>query len=118
MDQIILVNKEIYIPSFNEESDEYYDKSPYKPYERNCIQYECRCKAGATFVANTGFKQHIKSKTHQDFIANYKKYDAEVDQAKEIIKELRVENEFLMRKNIKLQQKIDELENEEFHDFD
>ena len=27
--QIIPVNKEIYIPSFNEEVDEYYDKSPY-----------------------------------------------------------------------------------------
>jgi hypothetical protein len=117
MDQIILVNKEIYIPSFNEELDEYYDKSPYKKYERNCIQYECRCKAGATFLANTGFKQHIKSKTHKDFITNYKKYYAEVDQAEAIIKELRVENGFLTRKNIKLQRKIDELENEEFHDF-
>jgi intergrase/recombinase len=68
-------------------------------------------------VANTGFKQHIKSKTHKDFVSNYKKYYAEVDQAKEIIKELRIENEFLTRKNIKLQQKVDELENEEFHDF-
>ena len=114
--QIVSVTKCIYIPSFDEELDEYYDKSPYKKYERNCIQYECRCKAGSTFVANTGFKQHIKSKTHKDYISNYKKYYAEVDQVKETIKELRIENEFLTRKNIILQKKIDELEDEEFHD--
>jgi len=117
--QIISVNKEIYIPSFNEEVDEYYDKSPYKKYERNCIQYECRCKAGSVFMGNAMFKQHIKSKTHKDFIANYKKYYAETDRAEETIKELRVENEFLTRKNIKLQKKNDELEEkylEEFHD--
>ena len=117
--QIISVNKEIYIPSFNEEVDEYYDKSPYKKYERNCIQYECRCKAGSVFMGNAMFKQHIKSKTHKDFIANYKKYYAETDRTEETIKELRVENEFLTRKNIKLQKKNDELEEkylEEFHD--
>ena len=56
MNQIINVNKDIYIPSFNEELDEYIDISPYKPYERNCIQYECRCRAGSTITGNTGFK--------------------------------------------------------------
>ncbi len=119
MSQIILVNKEIYIPEFNENLDEYYDKSPYKPYERNCIQYECRCKAGSIFMGNVMFKQHIKSKTHKDFIQNYKKYYAEVDQAKETIKELSIENEFLTRKNIQYQKRISELEenmDEEFHD--
>jgi len=117
--QMIIVNKEIYIPSFNEELDEYYDKSPYKRYERNCIQYECRCKAGTLFMGNAMFKQHTKSKTHRDFIKNYKKYDAEIDRAKETIKELRVENEFLIRKNIQIQKKNDELKAkylEEFHD--
>ena len=94
--QVISVNKEIYIPPFNEKLDEYYDKSPYKPYERNPIQYECRCRAGSIMINTTSFKQHIKSKTHQDFIKNYKKYYAELDLAKRTIKELRVENEFLM----------------------
>ena len=119
MNQLTTVNKEIYIPLFNEDLDEYYDKSPYKPYERNCTQYECRCKAGSIFMGNVMFKQHIKSKTHKDFIKNYKKYYAEVDAAKETIKELRIENEFLTRQNIQCQQRISELEeniNEEFHD--
>ena len=119
MNQLITVNKVIYIPSFNENLDEYYDKSPYKPYERNCTQHECRCKAGTIFMGNVMFKQHIKSKTHKDFIRNYKKYYAEVDSAKETIKELRIENEFLTRQNIHHQKRISELEeniNEEFHD--
>ena len=115
MSEIISLQKNIYIPSFDENTDEYIDKSPYKPYMRNPIQYECRCRAGCTFTGNTGFKQHIKSKTHKDFIKNYKKYYAEIDKANDTIKELRVENEFLTRKNIKLQKMVDEL-NEEFHD--
>jgi hypothetical protein len=114
--QIVPVTKCIYIPSFDENLDIYTDKSPYKPYERNPIQYECRCRAGSMIINTTTFKQHIKSKTHKDFIKNYKKYYAEVDIAKETIKTLTTENEFLMRKNIKLQKRIDDLEEEEFHE--
>mgnify|MGYP001169777813 CR=1 FL=1 len=116
--QIVSVTRCIYIPKFDESKDEYIDVSPYKPYERNTIQYECRCRAGSVLTNTTTFKQHIKSKTHKDFIKNYKKYYAELDSSKETIKELRVENEFLTRKNIKLQKKIDELEQEEFHDVE
>ena len=117
--QIVSITRCIYIPKFDSSKDEYIDKSPYKPYERNAIQYECRCRVGSVLTNTTTFKQHIKSKTHKDFIKNYKKYYAELDSAKETIKELRVENEFLIRKNIKLQKKIDELElEEEFHDVE
>ena len=80
---------------------------------RNPIQYECRCRAGSTFTGNTGFKQHIKSKTHKDFIKNYKKYYSEIDRANLIIKELRIENEFLKRKNLQYQKKIDDLEDDD-----
>jgi len=118
MNQIITVNKDIYIPSFNEELDEYIDISPYKRYERNCIQYECRCRAGSIITGNTGFKQHIKSKTHKDYIKNYKKYYSEVDKANSIIKELTIENEFLKRKNIQYQKRIEELERDDDDDFD
>ena len=114
--QLVLIQSDIYIPSFNENTDKYIDKSPYKLYERNCIRYECRCRAGAFFIGNTLFKQHIKSKTHKEFIKNYKKYYKEIDNSSKIINELKIENEFLTRKNKKLQKEIDKLENDEFHD--
>ena len=44
MNQLVQVYTDIYKPEFNENTDSYVDKSPYKPYERNCIRYECRCR--------------------------------------------------------------------------
>jgi len=122
MTEIQLVNFQVYIPSFNVEQDIYFDKSPYQPYERKAIRYECRCRAGASFCGTGQFKQHIKSKTHQDFIQNYSKYFKEVDESQEKIKQLTIENEMLQRKANKLQQKINHLiqcldeENDVFQD--
>tara|TARA_B100000575_G_C23110296_1_gene641316 strand:+ start:74 stop:499 length:426 start_codon:yes stop_codon:yes gene_type:complete len=117
MNQLVKVFQEIYKPVFDENNDKYIDKSPYKPYERNCIQYECRCKAGAYFKGNTMFKQHIQSKTHQDFIHNYSKYYKEIDEASETIQKLIAEKELLVRKynsfqkiNQSLIQKVDKLQ--------
>ena len=120
MSQLVQVFCDIYKPTFDENNDEYIDKSPYKPYERNCIRYECRCKAGSYFVGNTMFKQHIKSKTHKDFIQNYSKYYKEVDESKEIIKNLKIENELLNRKINKLKDHNSNLLKviEEFNDDD
>jgi len=99
----------IYIPQFNTDEDKYTDKSPYKLYERTPIRYECRCRAGASFCGTSQFKQHIKSKTHRDFITNYSKYFKEVDEAQGKIKQLTVENEMLQRKNKHLQNKVNHL---------
>tara|TARA_B100001094_G_C18136889_1_gene775624 strand:- start:1172 stop:1597 length:426 start_codon:yes stop_codon:yes gene_type:complete len=117
MNQLVKVFQEIYKPTFDENEDKYIDKSPYKPYERNCIQYECRCKAGAYFKGNTMFKQHIQSKTHKDFIQNYKKYYKEIDEAAETIQKLIADKEIFIRKcnssqktNQSLIQKIETLQ--------
>jgi len=99
MNQIQQVFTEIYKPSFDVDKDEFVDKTPYRAYERNCIRYECRCKAGAYFVGNSLFKQHTKSKTHKEFIENYKKYYKEVDEAGETIINLTADKELLLRKN-------------------
>lgn len=109
MSEIQLVHYQVYIPSFNVEQDQYYDKSPCKPYERQAIRYECRCRAGASFCGTGQYKQHIKSKTHQDFINNYSKYFKEVDESQEKIKQLTIDKEMLQRKVNKLQQKINHL---------
>ena len=109
MSEIQLVHFQVYIPHFNTETDKYTDISPYRPYERQPIRYECRCRAGASFCGTGQFKQHIKSKTHQDFITNYTKYFKEVDEAQDKIKQLTVENEMLQRKINRQQQKINHL---------
>ena len=109
MSEIQAVNFQVYIPEYNVNEGVYIDKSPHKPYERSPIRYECRCRAGASFCGNTQFKQHIKSKTHQDFINHYSKYYKEVDEDQEKIKQLTVDNEMLQRKIIRQQQKINYL---------
>jgi hypothetical protein len=111
MAQLVQVYTDIYKPAFDENKDEYTDKSPYKPYERNCIRFECRCKAGAYFIGNSQFKQHIKSKTHKDFIVNYKKYFKEIDELGEKNKTLLSENQLLERKNNSQNDKIEDLIN-------
>lgn len=111
MAQLVQVYTDIYKPAFDENRDEYTDKSPYKPYERNCIRFECRCKAGAYFIGNSQFKQHIKSKTHKDFIVNYKKYFKEIDELGEKNKTLLSENQLLERKNNSQNDKIEDLIN-------
>ena len=109
MSSLALIHSHIYVPGFNENTDEYFDKCPYKPYERNCIRYECRCKAGAYFLNNSSYKQHIKSRTHKDFIQNYKKYYKEVDEAQQTIKDLKAEIELLKRKNTNLKNQNNKL---------
>ena len=99
MSQLVQVQTDIYKPSFDENTDEYIDKSPYRAYERNCIRFECRCRAGSNFVGNAQFKQHIKSKTHKDFIVYYKKYYKEIDESGAKINDLLSEKELLLRKN-------------------
>ena len=102
MSQLVKIDFDIYIPIFDGNIGEYVDKSPYKPYERNRIRYECRCCAGKSFITNAQFKSHIKSQTHQEFINNYSKYYKEVDKAAETIKNQLIEIELLKRKNRKI----------------
>ena len=116
--ELATINKEIYVPTFNENNDIYVDKCPYRPYQRKCIEYECRCKAGSSFFNNASYKQHIKSQTHKDFIENYSKYYKEVDEAFETINTLKVENEIFKRKLqnrdnkiVKLEKQLKEIKN-------
>jgi hypothetical protein len=96
---LIATHNCIYIPPMCITKGTFYDKSPYKPYERNCQVYECRCCAGKSFRGNSEYNNHIKSKTHKEFIKNYPKYYKEVDQHAEEIKQLRIDKERLTREN-------------------
>lgn len=110
--QLVATNHIIYVPKFDHNKGIYYDESPYKPYERNCQVYECRCKAGGSFRGNLSFKSHIKSQTHKDFITNYSKYYKEVDEAMANIKELRVDLEKIKRENERLKRERNKMAKE------
>ena len=106
--EIVSTQTKIYKPEFNTNTGEYYDKPPFKKHERG-IPHKCHCKTGKLFNNLTQYKQHIKTKTHQNYIQNYKNHNKELDSLKEEIKELTAKNEFLIRKNIDFQKEIDEL---------
>ena len=111
MDKYILVKveHELYTPTFDINTDQYIDVSPYRKYQRNCINYECRCRSGAMITNNQSFKQHIKSKTHKEFIKNYKNHMNSINDFENTLKEKDIEIEFLKRKNIKLEKIIKDL---------
>ena len=106
------IDLENYVPVFDENNDIYIDKCPYKPYQRNCKQYSCNCRAGASFLNNAQYKQHIKTKTHRDYVKNYKKYNKEIYERDETIKNLNVELELTKRKMIKYKTIVDNITNE------
>lgn len=123
--EIVSTQTKIYKPEFDPNTGKFYDKSPFKKHERRGIPHKCHCKTGKLFNTLTQYNQHIKTKTHQNYIQNYKNHNQELDSANERIKELTQENELLIRKNIDFQKEIDELkskiyelENEEFHDVE
>ena len=127
MHELVTINFEIYKPDFNENTDTYVDKSPYKKYQRKCKHYECRCKAGTTFYNNASFKQHIKSQTHKEFIQNYSRYYKEENELRENDNSQKAEIELLKRKlnnslneNNDLKEQLDNIKNvfnnDEFHD--
>ena len=107
--QLTCINFQIYKPIFDERTGIFVDSCPYKLYERDRITYECRCKAGSSFTSRGEFNQHIRSMVHKDFIKYYDKYYKEVDEAAKTINELKIDNELLKRRSIKLQDLIDSL---------
>ena len=104
MDNQLVAEPPTYTPQFNENSGKFEDKSPFIKGERKCIQYKCSCKSGTLFSGYSQWKNHIKSKTHQEYIVNYEKNNKEVD-------DLKIEKNDLLAKNGVLENKILNLEN-------
>ena len=102
MDNQLVAEPPTYSPQFNENSGKYEDKSPFVKGERKCIQYKCSCKSGTLFSGYSQFQQHIKSKTHQEYIDNYEKNNKEFDN-------LKSEKNDLLAKNGVLENKIQAL---------
>jgi len=77
MDQLI-TEPPLYTPQFNENTGKYEDESPYEKYKPTHKTYKCSCKSGTLFSDRFRFMQHIKSKTHQEYINNYENYNKEL----------------------------------------
>ena len=107
---IVNTVNEIYTPVFDENTNTYKDQSPYKNYERNRIHYSCPCKAGVIFSSNHLFKQHIKTKTHIEYLKNFMIYNKPLIDERELTKRLKYNNEMLFRKNGKMLKALQILE--------
>jgi len=85
-----------YTPEFNSDTGKYYDKSPFKTYERGQV-YTCDCKSDSRFNNCTHFNQYIK------FYDTYTSINKEKN--KEIIR-LKADNEKKKLLNMRLYKAI------------
>ena len=99
-----------YIPSFDPDSGLYKDILPYKPYEKSRITYQCPCKSDTMFDSTFSFRQHIKSRCHQNYIENYSFFQKEINEEKELNKKLKYDKEILTRKLNKKKDEYNALE--------
>ena len=91
--EIVPVDEFVYEPYFDEETGEYVDKCPYQKYQRNRKIYICRCK-NTKFSDLVSYKNHVKTKTHQQYIKNYKSYNKITEESNKEIKGFRVRNDY------------------------
>lgn len=75
-----------YEPLFDETTGLYTDITPWPKYFRGPKdQYVCQCNQ-FEFGSNTKFNQHIKSKCHQKWLAQYGKQEEEANKEKKEVK--------------------------------
>lgn len=113
---LVITEIELYEPHFDENTGKYIDKCPYKPYQRNRIQYECKCDLSKCIKDKQSFNSHIKCKSHQSFLENYEKYFKDVDEYKTLLKNSKIDFDRLKKKyrskKISLKNEIISLKNE------
>jgi len=78
MSNQLVTEPPLYTVEFNAVTGKYEDISPYEKGKPTHKLYKCSCKSGTCFSDRRGFMQHIKSKTHQEYINNYENYNKEL----------------------------------------
>ena len=81
----LITEPPMYEPTFNPETNTYYDENPYIKNQRNCIQMKCGCKTGAIFAGYTQFNNHSKSNAHCQHIRDFGKNSEEIELLKKEI---------------------------------
>ena len=103
MSNQIVTEPPLYTPEYNADTDKYEDQSPFVKFERNNKKlYKCSCKSGTLFSGYSSFIQHIKSKTHQEYINNFENYNKELIALKKENRNIRAAHLLLEQLNTKL----------------
>ena len=95
---LVTLDHSLYVPEFDPETNQYRDENPFRKHSRRNQVIECRCKLGTHFTTYSKFADHLKTKTHRNFIGSYETYYKDADEFKKEIKGLKVENGLLKRK--------------------
>ena len=110
MSNQLVTEPPLYTVEFNAETGKYEDISPYEKGKPTHKLYKCSCKSGTCFSDRRGFLQHIQSKTHQEYINNYEKYNKELIVLRKENINLRAAVYFSEQKNTKLTVEVVNLE--------
>jgi len=110
MSNQIVTEPPLYTPQFNEVTGKYEDESPYEKGKPTHKIYKCSCKSGFKFSERFQFMQHIKSKTHQEYINNYENYNKELIALKKENKNLRALTGLLEQQNTRRNVEVANLE--------
>ena len=104
---LLLVEVNIYEPSFDINTGTYYDVSPFEPNKRKNIRYTCGCKSDTYYSNNSEFNRHIKNKTHIKWLENYKE-PIFLKELKEYKKTIEEKDNEIRRKNYQIKKIINE----------
>ena len=111
--EIVNVDKSLYCPVFNPDSDEYEDVSPFYKNQRSIGRtYYCACKSNSGFSTYSQWKNHVNLKIHKDYMNNYKFFNKNLLEAQREIVNYKREIHNLSKKYLGLKLKYKEKTNE------
>ena len=99
----------IYKPTYNPDTNTFYDDCPFLPNSRNNPWYKCSCN-GYEFNKRINFNSHIKSACHKNYIEHYSDNIKEVEDLKTANNVLLADNEIMKRKNELMKKKMELME--------
>lgn len=107
---IIPTEKTLYELTYNPDTDEFVDISPFKKYDRssNHLEYYCPCKVNSGFSIWSGWEHHCKLKTHIEYRKNYKFFNKPLLDCRQLVIDQKRDNHKLENKykGLKLKYKL------------
>ena len=97
---LIPTNKTLYELTYNPDTDEFVDISPFKKHDRSkpYIEYYCACKSNSAICSYSQWKNHINLKVHDEYRKNYKFFNKPLLDARKLIIDQKRENHSIQNK--------------------